>query len=138
MIGRIGVLSTLALLATGCVVGEREEMDHGAMAMAALDTVGLRARPVPAEHQEGKRAFDANCSVCHGEAALGTAQGPPLVHGYYNPGHHADVAFTVAATRGVPQHHWNFGDMPPVPAVSAAEVEQIVRYVRWLQREAGM
>ena len=111
-------------------------MGHGAGALG--DTVGLRATPVPAEVQGGKALFDASCAVCHGEAALGTQQGPPLVHSYYEPSHHADMAIMAAVGRGVPQHHWNFGDMPPIPGLAPAEVDRIVAYVRWLQREAGL
>jgi len=129
----------ILLLATACGQGDGDmaSMDHGAMA-AAIDTVGLRAKPVPAEHAAGKERFDASCAMCHGEAALGTAQGPPLIHMYYEPNHHADMAFMSAIGRGVPQHHWNFGDMPPVPGLGPADVDQIVGYVRWLQREAGV
>ena len=132
-------MAALALLASGCGGGgdgSMASMDHGAGMLG--DTVGLRATPVPAEVQGGKVVFDANCAVCHGEAALGTQQGPPLVHSYYEPNHHADMAFMAAIGRGVPQHHWNFGDMPPVQGLGPADVDRIVAYVRWLQREAGV
>lgn len=106
--------------------------------MAGPDTVGLRERPVPAEFQPGQAAFAANCAGCHGPAALGTAQGPPLVHIYYEPAHHADAAIRLAVRRGVRAHHWGFGDMPPVQGLTEEEVGQIIAYVRWLQREAGV
>ena len=35
-------------------------------------------------------------------------------------------------------HHWEFGNMPKIEGVTPADVEQIIRYVRWLQREAGI
>ena len=104
----------------------------------AVDTAGLRALPVPAEFRRGAALFQASCASCHGEAALGTDQGPPLVHIVYEPNHHADISFVMAAERGVRAHHWRFGDMPPRPEVSREEVMEIVRYVRWLQREAGV
>jgi mono/diheme cytochrome c family protein len=103
-----------------------------------LDTVGLRSRAVPAEFQSGEALYRTSCSACHGEAALGSPIGPPLVHPVYRPNHHADIAFVFAAERGVRAHHWGFGDMPPVPEVSREHVMQIVQYVRWLQREAGV
>jgi len=112
-------------------------MNHD-MASMQVDTMGLRAKPVPAEFQAGKQVFDAKCAACHGEAALGTAQGPPLVHIYYEPNHHADLAFQMAVGQGVPQHHWNFGNMPPVPDLGPSEVDKILAYVRWLQRQAGV
>jgi len=86
----------------------------------------------------GKAAFDANCAACHGENAAGSDQGPPLVHDVYNPGHHADGAFLFAAQRGVRQHHWRFGDMPPQPQVGKEDLEAIVRYVRELQSANGI
>ena len=104
----------------------------------SIDTTGLRSLAVPAEFQTGKSLFEANCASCHGSAALGSAQGPPLVHAVYEPNHHADAAFLLAAQRGVRAHHWSFGDMPPVPGVSGEEVGVIAEYVRWLQRQAGV
>jgi hypothetical protein len=56
----------------------------------------------------------------------------------YVPGHHSDQAFYLAARNGVAAHHWRFGNMPPQPQVSAADISAIVRYVRWVQREAGV
>ena len=86
----------------------------------------------------GKTAFEANCAACHGVNGAGTDQGPPLVHDIYNPGHHADGAFFFAATRGVRQHHWRFGNMPPQPQVSQGQLAAIVRYVRELQVANGI
>jgi hypothetical protein len=72
------------------------------------------------------------------QAQAGSAVGPTLVHRVYQPGHHADVAFELAVRRGVPAHHWRFGDMPPQPAVAPTEIAQITRYVRELQRANGI
>jgi mono/diheme cytochrome c family protein len=88
--------------------------------------------------QEGRLFFEANCAACHGQAGGGTDQGPPLVHDIYNPGHHADYAFVLAARNGVRAHHWPFGNMPPQPQVSEAQVNAIVKYVRELQRANGI
>ena len=86
----------------------------------------------------GEAIFNQKCAVCHGLHAAGTPQGPPLVHRYYEPGHHSDMAFLLAVRRGVRAHHWRFGNMPPVPGVSDAEVRDIIRYVRALQRANGI
>lgn len=86
----------------------------------------------------GKGHFDENCASCHGEAAVGTDQGPPLVHRYYEPSHHADAAFVLAVRNGVRSHHWRFGDMPAQPEITDDQVREITRYVRWLQRNAGI
>lgn len=105
---------------------------------AAVDTTTLRTLAVPTEYQEGERLYNATCAVCHGEVALGTEQGPPLVHIVYEPNHHSDAAFLLAVQRGVRAHHWRFGDMPPQPGVTPEETQAITGYVRWLQREAGV
>ena len=94
--------------------------------------------PVPAEFQTGETTFNANCSACHGKQAAGTDHGPPLVHKVYEPNHHGDEAFKRAAANGVKAHHWEFGNMPKIDAVTPADVDQIVKYVRWLQRQAGI
>lgn len=93
---------------------------------------------VPADFQPGEAKFKANCARCHGESGVGTNQGPPLVHKIYEPNHHGDPAFQRAAANGVRAHHWQFGDMPRIDSVTPADVEQIVAYVRWLQRQAGI
>jgi mono/diheme cytochrome c family protein len=86
----------------------------------------------------GQQAFDANCAKCHGASGLGTDKGPPFLNPIYNPGHHSDEAFRIAVKRGVRQHHWSFGDMPPQPQVSDAELATIVRYVREMQQANGI
>ncbi|MCB1481929.1 MAG: cytochrome c [Rhodobiaceae bacterium] len=88
--------------------------------------------------QAGKALFDANCAECHGTNASGTNAGPPLVHKIYEPNHHGDMAFLLAAKQGVRAHHWPFGDMPPVPGVSEQDVGRIVAYVRTLQKANGI
>ena len=92
----------------------------------------------PADIQVGEAKFSANCVACHGIRAVGTKQGPPLVHKIYEPNHHADVAFQRAAANGVRAHHWEFGNMPKIEGVTTEDVDHIIRYVRWLQREAGI
>lgn len=96
------------------------------------------ASQAPAELRDGEQKFTANCSACHGAGGVGTKQGPPLVHKVYEPNHHGDAAFLRAAANGVKSHHWQFGDMPRIDAVKPDDVEQIVKYVRWLQKQAGI
>lgn len=86
----------------------------------------------------GRDLFDANCAQCHGVNGAGSDKGPPLVHNIYNPGHHADASFLLAAKRGVAQHHWPFGNMPPQPQVSDDDIALIIRYVRELQQANGI
>jgi cytochrome c2 len=87
----------------------------------------------------GKRRFDENCAMCHGENATGrNGIAPPLVHIIYEPNHHGDMSFQLAAKNGVRAHHWPFGDMPAVPAVSEKDVENIIAYIRKLQQANGI
>ena len=89
--------------------------------------------------QMGERAFNAKCAVCHGANAAGReGKGPPLVHKIYEPNHHSDMAFVMAAKNGVRSHHWRFGNMPPVDGVTDADVKAITAYVRALQKENGV
>ena len=94
--------------------------------------------PVPAEFSAGETAFDRTCAACHGPRAMGTEQGPPLVHIIYESNHHSDEAFRRAVALGSVAHHWSFGSMPAQPGVSAEDVEAIIRYIRWLQGRAGI
>lgn len=94
--------------------------------------------PVPAELAGGESAFNRSCVPCHGNLALGTEAGPPLVHIIYEPNHHSDEAFRRAISLGAVAHHWSFGPMPPQPTVPPAEAEMIIRYLRWLQEKAGI
>lgn len=87
---------------------------------------------------DGVSLFNNYCAKCHGTGAIGTDKGPPLLHKIYRPNHHADSSFHRAVRKGVRQHHWPFGDMPPVEGVDKDEVEMIIEYVRELQREAGI
>ncbi len=120
----------LCLLLTGLAA-----CDSGATNPASPQSSGSGA---PADVQPGEAKFNANCAACHGARGVGTSQGPPLVHKIYEPNHHADVAFQRAAANGVRAHHWEFGNMPKIESVTPEDVDQIIRYVRWLQKQAGI
>ncbi|REK24767.1 MAG: cytochrome c [Actinobacteria bacterium] len=85
----------------------------------------------------GAELYSSNCAGCHGQDLRGTEQGPSHLSEVYEPAHHGDGAFLAAVSRGSPQHHWNFGPMPPVPGLSAEDVEAIVAFVREQQRLEG-
>ncbi|NVK05947.1 MAG: c-type cytochrome [Marivivens sp.] len=92
-----------------------------------------------AQAQLGKTAFDAVCATCHGSNATGKMGfGPPLIHPIYEPNHHGDMAFQMAAQNGVQAHHWPFGNMPPQAGVTSGDVNAIVAYVREIQRANGI
>ena len=87
---------------------------------------------------DGEESFQNRCAVCHGELASGTATGPPLVNRLYEIGHHPNFSFHNAVNKGVTAHHWNFGDMPPIPNVAPEEIDAIICHVRDLQRAEGI
>jgi mono/diheme cytochrome c family protein len=86
----------------------------------------------------GKALYQKNCASCHGQDLKGTSKGPPFLHRVYEPSHHADVAFQLAARNGVRAHHWQFGDMQAVPAVTPDDVAHITAFIRMAQRNAGI
>lgn len=130
---KYGVIGVLAL-GIGLVAWRH----FGPAEQAGQSTQIVAPQQLSAAASLGKNAFDDNCTQCHGANAAGTDKGPPLVHAYYNAGHHADGAFFVAVANGVRQHHWRFGNMPPVPQVGADQTRMIIAYVRELQRANGI
>jgi mono/diheme cytochrome c family protein len=87
----------------------------------------------------GARAFKGKCAACHGDDAGGRfGKGPPLIHKTYHPGHHGDQAFFRAARQGTQQHHWPFGNMPPVEGITDADIKVIIAYVRAVQKANGI
>lgn len=101
--------------------------------------VNVTVPELTAAAQTGKTAFEANCAACHGANAAGQdGVAPPLVHIIYEPNHHGDASFLLAAKNGVRAHHWRFGNMPPVEGVTDEEIASIITYVRELQRANGI
>ena len=90
------------------------------------------------QQQTGRALFDANCTECHGQNALGSVRGPSLLHRIYEPSHHSDLAFLLAVRKGVRAHHWKYGNMPAIDGIADNEVVQITAYVRALQRANGI
>ncbi len=133
----VGAALLLSLTGTACT--SEPEPEAVPLPVDEIQVVlrGIAATSPP-EVAEGKTLFEQNCSVCHGPAGDGTAQGPPLVDIIYEPNHHADAAFILAARNGVQAHHWRFGDMAPLPDVTDEMVLEIVGYIRWLQRQGGI
>ncbi len=118
---RLLALLTVLTLLHACAAGGEGATEDGAVDLA-----------------RGRELYAQNCAVCHGPVAEGTTIGPPLVHEVYVPSHHADESFQVAVARGVQPHHWEFGAMPPIPALDRDEVADITAHVRGLQADAGL
>ena len=132
----VPVAVLVVVLLVGCSGGEEDS--YPAADASGAQTVSVEVPDLSDVASEGAELFTANCSECHGPTAGGSSQGPPLVHKIYEPGHHADFSFVRAVETGSPQHHWNFGDMEPVPGLSPEDVSKVICYVRELQYANGI
>ena len=129
-------LALTLLMAIGC--GESSPGQYETTASNDTEPFSVIRPTLSESARAGETLFNANCSLCHGANAAGTDQGPPLIHKVYTPGHHSDFSFRNAVRRGVRQHHWQFGDMAPVAGISSEEVDQIICYIREMQRANGI
>ncbi len=86
---------------------------------------------------DGAALYAESCALCHGADLRGSAMGPSHLSQVYEPGHHSDDSFRNAVANGSPAHHWDFGDMPPVPGLSDDEVDAIIAFVRQQQETHG-
>lgn len=132
-----GGLAVAGLVASGAFTGNNRSVTAPDQAQAMVAVI-LPASLSPAA-QAGQSAFDTTCADCHGTNAAGIeGTAPPLVHKIYEPSHHADYAFEMAIGQGVRAHHWRFGDMPAQPGVTQTDAQNIIAYVRELQRANGI
>ena len=130
------VLALLLAVIVGC--GEESAPQYETREPGGAERVSESEPALSNTALQGEELFNANCSVCHGVNASGTSQGPTLIDRIYHPGHHSDFSFRNAVSNGVPQHHWVFGNMPPVAGVSSEDVDKIICYVREIQRASGI
>ena len=130
---RIALFAGIVLVVVGVIVGGRYLIESRAK---PRDTVVMPE--LSSEAKSGEIAFTAYCVSCHGKNAAGTDKGPPLINQIYSSSHHSDFSFVRAVTLGVPQHHWLFGAMPPQPQVERKQIDQIVIYIRELQKANGI
>jgi len=133
-------LGLLALISTAFT--QKEQNPHSVQTTSGDIGGPLASVSIPelsSSAKSGKIAFEAKCATCHGANAAGKdGVGPPLVHKIYEPNHHGDNAFLLAARNGVRSHHWRFGNMAPVKNVTDEQIASIVVYVRELQRANGI
>ena len=98
--------------------------------------------PAPAGQADGVGSagadvYASSCASCHGTDLRGTDKGPSHLSIVYEPDHHGDDSFRSAIANGAPQHHWAFGDMPPVEGLSGEQIEAVIAFVRGEQRRLG-
>jgi len=140
---RIGI-AVLALAGFGALIYSSSSEQARQVAAAPTPAGGraiveVKVPEFTGEAVLGQLAYVAKCAACHGDNAVGqVGVAPPLVHKIYEPSHHGDMAFVMAAKNGVRAHHWKFGNMPPVEGITDAEVGTIIAYVRVLQRANGI
>ena len=130
------VLALLLAVTVGC--GEESTPQYETRESGVTERVSEPELALSNTARAGEEPFNANCSACHGMNASGTSQGPTFIDRIYHPGHHPDFSFRNAVSNGVTQHHWVFGDMPPVDGVSPEDVDTIICYVREVQRANGI
>jgi mono/diheme cytochrome c family protein len=112
-----------------------------AVTIVAISCGGAAQTAIPPQDPglvaTGGELYAEHCSVCHGADLRGTDRGPSQLSEVYAPDHHGDGAYLLAVQRGVPAHHWRFGDMPRIDGLTADDVAAIVAYVREQQRIEG-
>jgi cytochrome c2 len=123
----LGLLSLLLLVAC-----------ENSQTMEQQTSSAVPVGTTPAEYVKGEALFNVKCVPCHGLGAKGTDQGPPFIAKIYEPNHHNDFSFHRAVQQGVQAHHWKFGNMPKIEGLNEQDVSEIIAYVRWLQRQAGI
>jgi len=129
----------VAALAAGWWLLPAPDRSPAQVADAAGEMVSVALPALEGVELVGQRVFETKCATCHGPNAGGIeGAGPPLIHKIYEPSHHGDMAFVLAATRGVRAHHWRFGDMPPVEGITQAEIGAVIAFIRRVQRENGI
>jgi len=129
---RLALIGGITIVAVGILIG-------GAyLIRQAEQEIIVLVPELSPKAKMGMAVFEKHCVECHGINAAGTKKGPPVVHSIYRTSHHSDFSFVRAITAGVLQHHWLFGSMPSLPQLDRQEIDQIIIYIRELQRANGI
>ena len=86
----------------------------------------------------GEAVYGANCAQCHGEDLAGTERGPSLLAAVYRPSELPDAAVADAIRNGVDARLWDYGPMPANGALSDAQIDAVVQFLRAEQEPAGV
>jgi mono/diheme cytochrome c family protein len=95
----------------------------------APDAAGVVSGPV---------VYEARCASCHGADLGGGALGPSLRSELYGPEQFTDDQIRASISQGAEQVNWEFGPMPMVSGLSAAEIDAVVAHVRGVQAAEGL
>ncbi|MBI1823901.1 MAG: cytochrome c [Nitrospirae bacterium] len=123
-----GLISFAFILLMACSSKENQAESPAAVGLKVIGET-------PSGLLKGETLFLSRCSGCHGEKGRGTERGPTFISPIYHPDHHGDDSFILAARNGARAHHWQFGDMPPIPGIREDDMKEIIAYIRWLQKE---
>ncbi len=86
----------------------------------------------------GPDVYEARCASCHGADLGGGALGPSLRSELYGLDRFTDDQIRASISQGVEQVNWDFGPMPMVSGLSAAEVDAVVAHLRAVQAAEGL
>ena len=119
--------------------------DTAPMSTAPVSTAPISTTDAPALPStaaalavpDGAAVYQQYCAECHGADLRGTDKGPSQLSIIYEPNHHGDHAYRLAIREGTREHHWWFGDMPPVEGITDLEVEKVISYIRSEQERLG-
>ena len=91
-------------------------------------------KTVPAEYQVGQTTFHKVCAQCHGADAMGGKGAPTFLQEKFDPKNFPNGMMVRVILNGS-----DSGAMPSQKRkVSADEIGKIIKYIRHLQREAGV
>lgn len=141
------LLVTLALVVTACGGGGAEKNPGepaGASSGAASGAPGTDPGPALGDAGKGQTTYEASCAACHGMDAYGL---PGIGKDLANPSDwmkqqsDAQLAQMIKQGRPVSDPENSTGvDMPPKggnPALSDDDINDIIAYLRQLQKENG-
>jgi mono/diheme cytochrome c family protein len=109
------------------------------LVVACADNATEEAEPAGANSTGdlGAEVYANSCASCHGADLRGTDEGPSQLSIVYEPNHHPDDSYRSAIANGARQHHWSFGDMPPVEGLNEEEIEAVIGFIRSEQQRQG-
>ena len=145
MTGRLTVAAVAlvaSLLAFACGADTSDATDSLTSATVFVPATSTTALPPTStvaapKIPDGAAVYQQYCAECHGVDLRGTDKGPSQLSIIYEPNHHGDYAYRVAITQGTREHHWWFGDMPPVEDITDLEIEKVISFIRAEQQRLG-
>ena len=130
----------IVVMTIACAADADDANDASSVDTAPAITSDAPAPPTTAAGPavpDGAAVYQQYCAECHGVDLRGTDKGPSQLSIIYEPNHHGDYAYRVAIREGTREHHWWFGDMPPVEGITDLEIEKVISYIRAEQERLG-